>query len=118
MTLKALGFKRGKAFAEFHHIIIQDGRSFAIHDGWREVLPGRLKVVEPAAVALHTTMDLLCETPTTVVLTPGTTREQAFLPEPPSLRGSLLLADRGSIIYIISGACRTRTASFSKHGEI
>jgi hypothetical protein len=97
MTLKVLGFKRGKAFAEFRHIVIQDGSSFAIHDGLREVFPGRFKVVKPAAVALHTTMDLLCDTPTTVVLTPDTTSEQAFLPEPPSLRDSLLLADRGYI---------------------
>ena len=97
MTLKVLGFKRGKAFAEFRHIIIQDGSSFAIHDGLREVFPGRFKVVKPAAVELHTTMELLCDAPTTVVLTPDTTSEQAFLPEPPSLRDSLLLADRGYI---------------------
>ena len=50
---------------------------------------------KPAAVELHTTMDLLCDAPTTVVLTPDTTNEQAFLPEPASLRASLLLADRG-----------------------
>src|SRR5262249_18546972 len=35
--------------------------------------------------------------PTTVVLTPDTTSEQAFLPEPPTLRDSLLLADRGYV---------------------
>ena len=97
MTLQVLGVKRGKAFAEFHHIVIQDGSSFALHDGLREVCPGRFKVVKPAAVELHTAMDLLCDTPTTVVLTPDTTSEQAFLPEPPSLRGSVLLADRGYI---------------------
>jgi Transposase DDE domain len=95
MTLKVLGFKKGRAFAEFRHIILQDGSSFAIHDGLREVFPGRFKVVKPAAVELHTTMDLLCDAPTTVVLTPDTTNEQAFLPEPASLRDSLLLADRG-----------------------
>ena len=95
MTLKVLGFAKGRAFAEFRHIVLQDGSSFAIHDGLREVLPGRFKVVKPAAVELHTTMDLLCDTPTTVVLTPDTTSEQAFLPEPASLRASLLLADRG-----------------------
>lgn len=95
MTLKVLGFAKGRAFAEFRHIIIQDGSSFAIHDGLREVFPGRFKVVKPAAVELHTTMDLLCDAPTTVVLTPDTTNEQAFLPEPASLRASLLLADRG-----------------------
>ena len=95
MTLKVLGFAQGRAFAEFRHIVLQDGSSFAIHDGLREVFPGRFKVVKPAAVELHTTMDLLCDTPTTVVLTPDTTNEQAFLPAPASLRASLLLADRG-----------------------
>ncbi len=95
MTLKVLGFAKGRVFAEFRHIVIQDGSSFAIHDGLREVFPGRFKVVKPAAVELHTTMDLLCDAPTTVVLTPDTTSEQTFLPEPASLRASLLLADRG-----------------------
>src|SRR5205807_10329682 len=97
MTLKVLGFHKGQAFAAFRHIVIQDGSSFAIHDGLREVFPGRFKAVKPAAVELHTTMDLLCDAPTTVVLTPDTTSEQAFLPEPTSLRASLLLADRGYI---------------------
>ena len=95
MPLKVLGFAKGQAFAAFRHIGIQDGSSFAIHDGLREVFPGRFKVVKPAAVELHTTMDLLCDAPTTVVLTPDTTSEQAFLPEPTSLRARLLLADRG-----------------------
>jgi hypothetical protein len=95
MTLKVLGFEKGRAFGEFRHIILQDGSSFAIHDGLREVFPGRFKVVKPAAVELHTTMDLLCDAPTTVVLTPDTTNEQAFLPAPAALRASLLLADRG-----------------------
>src|SRR6266516_1207782 len=97
MTLKVLGFQKGQAFAAFHHLVIQDGSSFAIHNGLREVFPGRFKVVKPAAVELHTTMDLLCDAPTTVVLTPDTTNEQAFLPEPATLTGSLLLADRGYI---------------------
>jgi hypothetical protein len=97
MTLQVLGFEKGRAFGEFRHIILQDGSSFAIHDAWREVFPGRFKTVKPAAVELHTTMDLLCAAPTTVVLTPDTANEQAFLPEPVSLRDSLLLADRGYI---------------------
>jgi Transposase DDE domain len=95
LTLKVLGFANGRAFAEFRHIVIQDGSAFAIHDALHEVFPGRFKTVKPAAVELHTTMDLLCDAPTTVVLAPDTTNAQAFLPEPASLRGSLLLADRG-----------------------
>ena len=63
MTLKVLGFEKGHAFSEFRHMILQDGSSFAIHDGLREVFPGRFKVVKPAAVELHTTMDLLCDAP-------------------------------------------------------
>src|SRR5919197_5653117 len=97
MTLKVLGFEKGRACAEFRHIVMQDGSSFAIHDALREVFPGRFKVVKPAAVELHTTMDLLCDAPTTVVLTPDTTTAQPFLPEPAALRASLLLADRGYI---------------------
>src|SRR5437870_9341827 len=97
MTLKVLGVAKGHACAELRHIVMQDGSSVAIHDGLREVVPGRFKVVKPAAVALHTTMDLLCDVPTTVVLTPDTANEQAFLPEPASLRDSVLLADRGYI---------------------
>ena len=97
MTLKVLGFAKGHAFAAFRHIVMQDGSSFAIHDSLREVFPGRFKAVKPAAVELHTTMDLLCDAPTTVVLTPDTASEQAFLPEPASLRASVLLADRGDL---------------------
>src|SRR5438552_10834438 len=42
-------------------------------------------------------MDLLCDAPTTVVLSPDTTSEQAFLPEPTSVRASVLLTDRGYV---------------------
>src|SRR3989442_8878139 len=97
LPLKVLGFATGRALAEFRHIVIQDSSSFAIHDGLREVFPGRFKAVKPAAVELHTTMDLLCDAPTVVVLTPDAASEQRFLPEPASLRDSLLLADRGYI---------------------
>src|SRR5438128_6362924 len=97
MSLKVFGFTKGRAFGEFRRILIQDGTSFAIHDALREVFPGRFTTVKPAAVELHTTMELLCDAPTTVVLPPDTTSEQAFLPEPPSLRASVLLADRGYI---------------------
>src|SRR5216684_6850332 len=100
MTRKVLGCTKGRACAEFRHLVLQDGSSFAIHDGLREVFPGRFTVVKPAAVALPTTMDLLCDAPPPGVLTPDTTNAQAFLPEPASLRASLLLADRGYLALI------------------
>jgi len=97
MTLQVLGFETGRACGALRHIVLQDGSSFAMHDGLREVFPGRCKAVKPAAVALHTTMDLLCDAPTPVVLTPETANAQACLPEPVSLRDAVLLADRGSL---------------------
>jgi hypothetical protein len=97
MTLQMFGFTKGQAFAEFRQVIIQDGTSFAIHEALREVFPGRFTTVKPAAVELHLTMDLLCDAPTTVVLTPDTANEQRFLPEPATLKGCLLLADRGYV---------------------
>jgi hypothetical protein len=97
LTLQVLGFAKGRVVAECRHLVIQDGRAFAIHDGLRAVFPGRFKGVKPAAVELHTPMDRRCDAPTTVVLTPDTTNAQAFLPEPASLRASGLLAARGSL---------------------
>jgi len=88
MTRKVLGFAKGHACAAFRHLVMQDGSAFAIHDSLREVFPGRCKAVKPAAVALHPTMDLLCDAPTTVVLTPDTTSAQAFVPEPASRHAS------------------------------
>jgi hypothetical protein len=79
--------------------VLQDGSAFALHDALRAVFPGRFKAVKPAAVALHATLDWLCEAPTTVVLTPDTTHEQAVLPEPASLQDALLLAERGSLAW-------------------
>jgi hypothetical protein len=97
MTLKVLGCETGRALGALRHIVMPDGSSLAIHDGLRAVCPGRCKAVKPAAVALHTTRDLLCDAPTTGVLTPATASAQAFLPAPASLRASVLLADRGSL---------------------
>src|SRR5262249_25830693 len=97
MTLKVLGFAKGRAFAECRHLVLQDGSAFAIHDGLRAVLPGRFTVVKPAAVELHTPMALLCDAPTTVVLTPDTTNAQAFLPEPAARPASVLLAALGPL---------------------
>jgi hypothetical protein len=83
------------AFAQFSRIVLQDGSSFALKETLSQVYPGRFKSKGPAAVELHVTMDLLEESLTQVVLTPDTFAERAELPAPESLRGALLLADRG-----------------------
>jgi len=101
MTLKGCDFAKGVVFVELRPIFIHDGSSFTIHDALREVFPGRFQVGKPAAVEFPPTLDLWGEAPTTGVLTPDTTSEQVFLPEPPVLRGSVLRADRGYVNYII-----------------
>jgi hypothetical protein len=63
------------------------------------VCPGRFTVVKPAAGALHTTRDLRCDAPTTVVLTPDTASAQPFLPAPATLRDRLLVAERGDLAW-------------------
>jgi hypothetical protein len=97
MTLQGLGCKKGRACAALRRIVLQDGSSFALHDGWREVLPGRGKGVKPAAVALQPPLARLGEAPTTGGWPPAPPRAHAFGPAPPSLRASVLLADRGSV---------------------
>lgn len=95
LTMKVLGFKAGQAFSEFKRMIIQDGSSFALHNALANVFPGRFNTVKPAAVELHCTLDLLQDAPITIALSPDTDSEHDYRPAPQSLRGDLLLADRG-----------------------
>ena len=95
LTWKVLGFEAGQAFSAFNRLVIQDGSSFALHNALADIFPGRFNTVKPAAVALHCTMDLLQDAPITIVLSPDTDSEHAYLPEPESLRGDMFLADRG-----------------------
>jgi hypothetical protein len=95
LTMKVLGFEAGMAFSEFKRIVIQDGSSFAIHKALAHVFPGRFHAVKPAAVELHCTLDLLQDAPIIISLSPDTDSERAYLPEPKSLKGDLLLSDRG-----------------------
>lgn len=94
-STKVLGFEAGEAFSEFGRLILQDGSSFALHQALAQQLPGRFSAVSPAAVELHCTMELLENAPIVIALSPDTDSEHASLPEPESLRGDLLLADRG-----------------------
>jgi hypothetical protein len=95
LTLKVLGFEAGHALSAFKRIVIQDGSSFALHEALSHVFPGRFNAVNPAAVELHCTMDVLQDVPLTIVLSPDTDSEHAYLPAPESLQGALFLADRG-----------------------
>lgn len=95
LVFQALRFLPGSPFSRFQSVLIQDGSSFALHDGLAEVFPGRFKKNAPAAVELHATFDLLANTCETVAVAPDVNAERDYLPPPSSLTGFLLLADRG-----------------------
>jgi len=54
-VVRVLAVRSGEAFAEFEHIVIQDGSSFALEDTLAHCYPGRFKRNGPAAVELHVT---------------------------------------------------------------
>ncbi len=95
MCLPVLAPLREGPFARFEDILIQDGSSFALHDGLANVFAGRFTTVSPAAVELHCTMSLFSDNLTTVTITGDAESERHHLPEPKELKGKLLMADRG-----------------------
>lgn len=92
---QALRFLPGSPFRRFRHIIIQDGTCFALRNSLADVFPARATATAPAGVEIHTTLDLLTESPIAVAISADTAAERTYLPEPGGLVGSLLLADRG-----------------------
>jgi hypothetical protein len=95
LVVEVLKPARAGLLSEFRRVLIQDGSSFAVKDALRRDYPGRFTTVSPAAVELHVTWNLCRESIEQVMLTPDTFTERAELPPAESLRGDLLLADRG-----------------------
>jgi len=86
---------RNGPFAHFEDIIVQDGTSFALHDGLAEAFKGRFTTISPAAAELHCTMSIFTDNLEAVTLTGDHECERHYLPDPQELAGKLLLADRG-----------------------
>ena len=97
MSFNVLGFRQGSPFRRFKQILIHDGSSFALKDALEAIFPGRFSAVSPAAVELHTTLDLLSEAAVRIVLAPDTESEQANCPDARQLKDGLFLADRGYV---------------------
>ena len=95
LACNALKFSGKSPFSHFERVILQDGTSFGIHRELQDIYPGRFKKNGPAAVELHVTMNLLTESVEKVVLTPDTSAEAQFLPEPKSMLNALIMGDRG-----------------------
>jgi hypothetical protein len=97
MSFNVLGFREGSPFCRFKQIQVHDGSSFALKDALEDTFPGRFSAVSPAAVELHTTMDLLSNAAVRIVLAPDTESEQANFPDARQLKDCLFLADRGYV---------------------
>lgn len=93
---KVMAFDNQSPFAGFKRILIQDGSSQAVCKALSAALPGRFSAISPAAVELHSMIDLMNDNFVRVQLTEDTRSERACLPElPPSLSAHLILIDAG-----------------------
>jgi hypothetical protein len=83
-----------RAVARFKDIVIHDGSWFALNPSLRGVFSGRFTTIEPAAVEIHATYSGFADDVRAVHIAPDCEAERPFLPEPATLAGCLLLADR------------------------
>lgn len=84
-----------QAVARFTDIVIHDGSSFALKSALSRAFPGRFTAIEPAAVEIHATYSGFADEVIRVQIAPDAQAERPFLPDPATLTGRLLLADRG-----------------------
>jgi hypothetical protein len=95
LAVQTLAPEGRTAVARFDDIVIQDGSSFALKDDLAPVFGGRFTTVDPAAVEVHVTYSGFSDEARTVEIAPDKEAERQFLPAPSTLKGRLLLADRG-----------------------
>ena len=95
LSIRMLAPEGHAAVARFDDIVIQDGSSFALKKALRDVFSGRFTTVEPAAVEVHATYSGFSDEVLAVQIASDSEAERQFLPEPSTLTGRLLLADRG-----------------------
>ena len=100
------------AVARFTDIVIQDGSSFALKETLRGTFPGRFTTIEPAAVEVHATYSGFSDEVNAVQIAPDADAERQFLPDPATLKGRLLLADRGYPSVPYFEAVREQGGSF------
>ena len=100
------------AVARFEDIVIQDGSSFALKDALCGVFSGRFTNIKPAAIEVHATYSGFADEVSAVELAADSQAEGQFLPRPASLKGRLLLADRGYPNTAYFDAVRQHGGSF------
>ena len=112
LRLQTLTPEGDRAVARFTDIVIQDGSSFALKAQLREAFPGRFTTLEPAAVEIHATYSGFADEGCAVQIAPDKDAERPFLPDPATLKGRLLLADRGYPSVPYFEAVREQGGSF------
>ncbi len=95
LSVRMLAPEGHAAVSRFEDIVIQDGSSFALKSSLQKVFSGRFTTVEPAAVEVHTTYSGFTDEVSSVAIASDSEAERQFLPKPATLKGRLLLADRG-----------------------
>ncbi|MEK7736308.1 MAG: IS4 family transposase [Pseudomonadota bacterium] len=95
LSIQTLEPEGHTAAARFRDIVIQDGSSFALKRTLRDVFPGRFTTIEPDAVEIHATYSGFSDEVGAVQIAPDKEAERQFLPAAATLKGCLLLADRG-----------------------
>ena len=95
LSVRMLAPEGHAAVSRFEDIVIPDGSSFALKSSLQEVFSGRFTTKEPAAVEVHATYSGFTDEVSSVSIASDSEAERQFLPDPSTLKGRLLLADRG-----------------------
>lgn len=103
-------------FSMFKHIFIHDGSSYAIKSNLKDIFPGKYKQ-GPAAVQLHTTMDLLEDEVTAVTIAPFSYADVNYLPKAKEIKNSLLLIDRAYLDFSYLHEVDTHQGFFIVRGK-
>lgn len=103
---------KSRYLKRFRDIILQDGSSFALNDALKEVYPGRFTKVSPAAVEVHCTYSLYKGQAIDFGVAPDRDPERTYLPKADSLRGKLILFDRGYTCYEYGSAVKAAAGDF------
>jgi len=103
---------KSRYLKRFSDIVAQDGSSFALNDALQETYPGRFTKVSPAAVEVHCTYSLYKAQAIAFGVAPDKDPERTYLPEPASLRGQLILFDRGYTCYEYGSAVKSAGGDF------
>ena len=112
LTIRILAPEGHAAVARFEDIVIQDGSSFALKNALSAVFSGRFTNIQPAAVEVHATYSGFSDEVRSVEIAADSEAEGQFLPEPATLAGRLLLADRGYPNTACFDAVRQQGGSF------